>query len=282
MIDIALHDANFEGQPGVSPYISPTKLRWVRDGAEKVTTVAVFTDHKLNATSYARRKIAWLVESPEVVPQIYDQDDGFYGRFETVLTFKRTLLDRGGKFLWMPFGSTHLRAEDIEPADAAKATPKTKALSMIASKKLFTGGHKLRCDIADAASGTWAEDGIVVDLFGKGREHQLQWKVDGLRPYMFSLAIENCAIDWYFSEKLIDCFLTRTVPVYYGCPGIGKFFNTDGMLFVDSVEHAKRVCDAVQDNAEGMYESMRDAIEENYKRALEFVTPEDIIATVYV
>ena len=42
-------------------------------------------------------------------------------------------------------------------------------------------------------------------------------KAAALRPVMFHIAIENVSQRSYFSEKLLDCFLTRTVPVYWGC-----------------------------------------------------------------
>ena len=33
-------------------------------------------------------------------------------------------------------------------------------------------------------------------------------KADTLVPYMFSVAIENSKLEAYFTEKLLDCFLT--------------------------------------------------------------------------
>ena len=43
----------------------------------------------------------------------------------------------------------------------------------------------------------------------------------------FSIATENAAVDNYFTEKLMDCFLTKTVPIYYGSSNIGEFFIRD-------------------------------------------------------
>ncbi len=34
----------------------------------------------------------------------------------------------------------------------------------------------------------------------------------------------------YFSEKLIDCLLTETIPIYWGCPNIGDYFDMRGIL----------------------------------------------------
>ena len=49
---------------------------------------------------------------------------------------------------------------------------------------------------------------------------------------MFSLAVENVAQDDYFTEKLLDCFLTRTVPIYWGCPNAAAYFDPEGIVHV--------------------------------------------------
>jgi hypothetical protein len=50
-------------------------------------------------------------------------------------------------------------------------------------------------------------------------------KIDALRDYEFSIAIENCIEPDYFTEKITDCILTDTTPIYYGCPKMDRFFN---------------------------------------------------------
>jgi hypothetical protein len=47
---------------------------------------------------------------------------------------------------------------------------------------------------------------------------------------MFHVSIENCCEVNYFTEKLIDCFATYTVPIYIGCPNVADYFNMDGMI----------------------------------------------------
>ena len=51
-------------------------------------------------------------------------------------------------------------------------------------------------------------------------------KKDGLLDYLFSVAIENCVESDYFTEKITDCILTGTTPIYYGCPEIDRFFDS--------------------------------------------------------
>ena len=48
------------------------------------------------------------------------------------------------------------------------------------------------------------------------------------------VAVENVRRPGYFTEKLLDCFLLRTVPVYWGCPDLAAFgFDVDGVVFID-------------------------------------------------
>jgi hypothetical protein len=84
----------------------------------------------------------------------------------------------------------------------------------------------------------------------------------------FHIAIENTnLIKNAFSEKLIDCFQTKTIPIYYGPSNIGEFFNPKGILYVDSVKEIIDVCNGLNENT---YESMREAIEDNYKRSADY------------
>ena len=59
-------------------------------------------------------------------------------------------------------------------------------------------------------------------------------KADGLAPYRYSVVIENVRERNYFTEKLIDALLCGTVPIYWGCPNIGDFFDTTGMMICES------------------------------------------------
>lgn len=49
----------------------------------------------------------------------------------------------------------------------------------------------------------------------------------------------------------MNCFAAKTIPIYYGCPSIEKFFNPDGIIFiekstVEAIEKAVGLC-SVQD-----------------------------------
>lgn len=86
---------------------------------------------------------------------------------------------------------------------------------------------------------------------------------------MFSVTIENNKQDYYFTEKIIDCFLTGTVPIYYGCPSIGKFFNINGIIVIDSLDDIIRILPTITVD---LYNQMKPYIEENYKTAQKYKT----------
>jgi glycosyltransferase involved in cell wall biosynthesis len=56
-------------------------------------------------------------------------------------------------------------------------------------------------------------------------------KLQTLSNYKFSLCFENQKnIEGYISEKIIDCFIAGTVPIYYGASNINKFIPFDAYI----------------------------------------------------
>ena len=71
----------------------------------------------------------------------------------------------------------------------------------------------------------------TADVIEKLLPNTTKW--DGLASYSYSIAIENCCKDNYFSEKFTDCILAWTIPIYYGCPNINKYFPKDCYYWLD-------------------------------------------------
>lgn len=84
---------------------------------------------------------------------------------------------------------------------------------------------------------------------------------------MFHIAIENHSVNNYFTEKVIDCFLSRTIPIYYGDKNIGKHFNENGMIMVNNVDEIIKVCNMLTPVA---YERMLPIVLDNYETALDY------------
>jgi hypothetical protein len=90
------------------------------------------------------------------------------------------------------------------------------------------------------------EKSLDIDLYGRAILY-INDKWDGLAPYKYSLAIENSLCPDYWTEKLADCFLTWTVPLYYGCPNLQAYFPEESFIRIDisqprtCVEHIQRI-----------------------------------------
>jgi len=70
-------------------------------------------------------------------------------------------------------------------------------------------------------------------ISGKSYKGPLKNKYNGLIDYTYSIAIENSAQENYFTEKIADCFLSWTMPIYWGCPNISKYFPEDSYYKLD-------------------------------------------------
>lgn len=106
--------------------------------------------------------------------------------------------------------------------------PKNSTISAIASTKRDIAGHRRRNDFIELV----AEKIDGLDVFGAGRQNQLRDKWDGLAPYRYSVAIENSSKTNYWSEKISDCFMAFTVPLYFGAPNIADYFPEDSYIWL--------------------------------------------------
>jgi len=108
---------------------------------------------------------------------------------------------------------------------------KRRMVSAIGSRQSALDFHRIRTGILDEIQ---ESKELGIDVFGKGRNY-IENKIDGLREYRYSIAIENSLTDDYWTEKLADCFLTMTVPIYLGSPNVFNYFP-EGSIVVATQE----------------------------------------------
>ena len=249
------------GNKGYSVHGKESKyIKWVKDNPLAEGTF--YIDNTINdGISDGRKgpKYLWLLESkhikPGLVESIIDNKQLVEDTYETIFTHDQRLLALGDKYKWVPAQGFWIK----EP----KIYEKTNMISMIASNKRMCEGHVKRLG--------WVERiGDQLDLYGRGF-NEIADKEEGLCDYMFSVAIENGEYETYFTEKLLDCFATGTIPVYLGAPDIGDHFNKDGII--DLTEEFEV--------SEEIYYSKMDAIKENLEKAKEMEVLEDFIYRRY-
>lgn len=252
-MDLHIRDSIIFGehnQTRSTPYIT---WLWDRDPTNR--DVTVFSDSHLEeaARHPSSCKIAVLIEPPVVSGYAYEFIRVHYDLFKYVFTFDESLLSISDKFIPYTWGTPWIGKPE------RKIYPKDRMVSIIASSKNFAEGHRLRHEVANRYRDS-------MDLLGNGYR-AIGNKTEGLAPYRYSVTIENCKIDSYFSEKLLDCFITGTIPIYWGCPRIGEFFEADGIITFDTSDDLGTILKylSVED-----YERRMPAIERNFKQVSEY------------
>ena len=92
---------------------------------------------------------------------------------------------------------------------------------------------------------------------------------------MYHICIENQQVPNYFTEKIVDSFLTYTIPVYWGCPNIADYFDPDGMVLFDTVDELIPKLNSLTFD---YYYDRMDVIEKNRKIAESYANFGDRVA----
>lgn len=87
--------------------------------------------------------------------------------------------------------------------------------------------------------------------------------------FQFAIIIENTDQRNCFSEKLIDCLITKTIPIYYGCVNIHQFFNTSGWIILPTTSVVDMYL-SLERLHRSYYEEWTEVIEENYQKAIAY------------
>ena len=250
-------------EPSTSANNRSVYTRWIRNGTGLVNLYVNGEALKVLEDDSDKPKFIWLLESREIIPEQYkfieDNYDFVASRVDGIFTADQRLTNEvgpDGKFLYcLSNAAPWVMDRDIYT--------KSKLVSMIASNKGYTEGHRRRLKVVKAYVDKFGQE----DLYGWGLTHELPLKEKsrGLADYMFSFACENANYPTYFTEKLTDCFACGTIPVYYGTAGVAQYFNPEGIIFLDQ--------NSPWDNipwdklTEEYYESKKDVIKENFEIA---------------
>lgn len=186
-----------------------------------------FPEAEYEETTCRKNGLVLITGEPDTVEPYAS---AYVGQFNYVITSQRKLKHKN-KF-YFPQGLPWFVNKTFDELLAMEEIPKTKMLSVISSSKAITDGHKKRLDFVLKLKSYFGDD---IDLFGRGlKDFKDKWEV--LQPYRYSIAIENTFQEDYFTEKISDCYLAHTLPVYYGCPNISKYFNPESLLKIDILD----------------------------------------------
>ena len=129
---------------------------------------------------------------------------------------------------------------------------KTKKCSLVLSIKLGTESSSIYKERLLILSKILNSD-LDIDIYGRGLDifkskdsrikGDIRLKIDALKDYQFSIGMENTIENGYFTEKLTDCILADSTPIYLGCGDINNYFNNIHTLslYEDPVEKIKYI-----------------------------------------
>jgi hypothetical protein len=221
--------------------------------------ITFFVDDSITEVSIcdSKIKIALLNEPRAIKPNIYQTIETLSKEFDYIFTFDDYLLKNVSNSVFCPYGRTWIKEKNH------KIYEKNKLVNIVVSYKKWTFGHKLRHQIIKKYN--------YIEAFGKGINN-FDKKEDVCIDYMFQIVVENSSVKNYFTEKILDCFATGTIPIYWGCKNIGDFFDKNGILDFKNFTELDLILNKINKD---VYFNMIPYIERNLKTALQYMNGED-------
>ena len=242
-------------------YIRPPKNEW--DGISVFTDNYILNENVLKNVK-SKWKIAWLLEPPQIFPHSYNNIEYLEKYFDFIYTYDEKLLNRNEKYKKMYFGSCWIDEE------YCKINEKSKMTSMVASNKNFTLGHKFRHEIISKLHSKHN-----FELWGSGYnyfEHTPEKIAERVKDYRYSIVVENGRLSNYFTEKIIDCFATGTIPIYWGDPKIKEIFDERGFYTFETIEELDDIL--TNKISESDYNSKLEYIKNNFETHVKYESPD--------
>lgn len=281
MSKINLVDTAFKHIEYSAPGIVSDNIRWNRIPDNPVVDAPTFYTHEQifgDLIENGRDKYAWLIESQAIIPGIYTRlltDTETAKKFKYIFTHSSYLLSKYNHARWIPGGSIWVGG--TYGGGEKSIRPKTRLCSMVSSDKKMCRLHELRIAIVNFLRDQEAEVDFFGSLFGVTRWVPI---IDSLRDYMFSIVIENYVDHNYFTEKLLNCFATGTIPIYMGAKNIASHFNPEGIL---QFQKPGELIDILGEFAKPKYyEAKMEAIKENFQLCQKYRLMEDFILGTYL
>jgi hypothetical protein len=265
MKKINMLSRNFAHDKGSTANKPPVHIEWAFNSHDNPISVYLDNDlHKgIQEKDNGRLKFLWLIESMKfdggATSTILSNPEPVIVTYEQIWTHNQELLALHPKFKWAPAYGSYITDFGIHT--------KSKLVSMIVSDKRWTKQHEIRHDFSRV-------NADKMDVFGRGTKEIVK-KEEGLKDYMFSFAAENDTYDTYFTEKILDCFATGTIPIYMGTTKIVEYFNPDGIMFFDGTFDFSILTPE-------LYYSKMDAIKDNFERVQKYSILDDWLFENYL
>lgn len=262
-----------------SPLNDTKYMEWTRDGS---ASISIHIDHGLRVPpDKSKKNYGWILESTTIIgdfiEEVFRNLDYYKKNFECIFTHDKRVCERDSFFKFtVPPSRPYIQNKKIYD--------KTKNISVIMSSNHNSPEYQYRLGCLDRIKSR--DRNNIVDVYGRGRQNELPWvyefnggresgKLIGLKDYRFSFAFDNNNYKTIFSDKLTDCFATGTIPIWWGAPDIGDYFDIDGIIVYNE--------DINLDNLnEDLYMSKMKSVQRNFEIIQDFPASEDYIFLNYI
>jgi len=197
-----------------------------------------------------------LIQEPNQLFGLHDWALNNAHYFSCILTWSQEILDKCDNALLLPFGTTFLHKDKLYETLAIK--PKKLEVSFLCGPKNIITGHFLRQSIYKKETQVQIPTEWVYSC-------PVEDKYKCFENSMFHLTIENSQNKNYFTEKIVDAFITKTIPIYWGCPNISEFFDSRGFFTFNTEEEFFNI---VNNLTSEDYISRKPYIEANYQTSI--------------
>lgn len=236
-----------------------------RKPEEGETYIDCYNDINVMTEDIAPNSIALLIEPRSIFPMVYDWMAIHYKEFKYVFTHDSILLNNCDNSKRILYGGGFGGISEYQ------ITTKSKEISLCSSHKTLCELHYARTHLAEAL-----KDSLVVDTMGTfdGGEYVSADKI--YQDYRFSIVIENYIDDWWFTEKICNCFANKTIPIYVGARKIDKLFNPDGIIHCVNVPDVMSRIELIDPSSwRDIYRQKLGAVLDNYRLVKKYARFED-------
>lgn len=229
-------------------------VSWFKLVSDEECDIICYTDIKIPDVledTTGKPKIAIMIEPRmfEGHKQSYDFLDKNYEMFDYIFTHDSILLKNCPNARLMYWGSVWGWSDE----------EKTKNVSMISSEKQYCDLHKKRFELVN-----YLDSMNLADCYGTWNGGSYIDTLKAHSAYKFAIAIENYVDDYWFTEKILNCFSNKVVPIYYGAKRIGDFFDINGIIIIDNIDDIPNLLKTMDFDFE--YRRRYAAIKNNYKK----------------